>query len=200
MRNFFLDKEFNTTILESENFRVIPTLGAMVEGWMLLIPKDHYINLASLPESHKVEFENLVDNTRKLISNQYNSSVICFEHGAKDIYSEVGCTVDYAHLHILPFQFDLIKGLNELFQIKYDWQSLVSILDIAKNPKFNLKDYLLYLNDSGELKVAFGDTIPSQLFRKVIAKYLNQSEKFDWRIYPFNENIKNTIIRIKKAI
>ena len=39
----FNDKEFyNQRLYETDNFAVIPALGAIVKGWLLIIPKECY--------------------------------------------------------------------------------------------------------------------------------------------------------------
>src|SRR5689334_5777564 len=35
-------------LLSTDNFYVVPSLGSLVEGWLLVIPKDHVISAAAL--------------------------------------------------------------------------------------------------------------------------------------------------------
>ena len=39
---------WNEPILESQNFVVVPSLGSLVEGWTLLLPKSHYLSMGAL--------------------------------------------------------------------------------------------------------------------------------------------------------
>ena len=52
---------------------------------------------------------------------------VMFEHGPQRLCSTVGCGVDYAHLHIVPTNFDLKTGIHRFFNLNYKWQNLVSI-------------------------------------------------------------------------
>jgi hypothetical protein len=36
---------WNEFLIETENFAVVPSLGALVEGWLLMVPKEHYISM-----------------------------------------------------------------------------------------------------------------------------------------------------------
>ena len=39
---------YNVRLYETENFAVIPSLGSIVEGWLLIIPKKHYLSYGYL--------------------------------------------------------------------------------------------------------------------------------------------------------
>ena len=44
-------EDWDEPLFESPNFVVLPSLGALVEGWLLLVPKKHFICMGELPDS-----------------------------------------------------------------------------------------------------------------------------------------------------
>lgn len=43
-------QSWDNPVFESRNFVVVPSLGSLVEGWMLLLPKKHLLSMGALPE------------------------------------------------------------------------------------------------------------------------------------------------------
>ena len=39
-------------ILETDNFSCVPSIGSFVEGYILVIPKKHYLSALTMPETH----------------------------------------------------------------------------------------------------------------------------------------------------
>src|SRR5579862_8951840 len=86
-------------LFESPNFVAVPSLGALVEGWLLLIPKCHVLSLGSLPDSTHEELNEFKEFLYAALIQCYGSAS-AFEHGPIIEKSAVGCGVDHAHLHI----------------------------------------------------------------------------------------------------
>lgn len=199
MRDFFKEEFFNTKLFESEHFIVVPSLGAMVEGWLLVVPKKIHLNLGSLSINEFDDLEKIIAQVERSILSKFGSKSVLFEHGPKYEKSIVGCGVDYAHLHIVPLEFDLLNELEQFSDNDYDWQRLNSVKELSQHVGNGENNYLYHRNQSGEHFLAINDSIPSQLFRKVIAHYLKHPEAFDWKENLCIENIQNTINKFKTA-
>src|ERR1700712_4321803 len=48
---------WDTPILQSEHFVALPSLGALVPGWVLILPRSHFLNLARLPAELQADFD-----------------------------------------------------------------------------------------------------------------------------------------------
>src|SRR5258708_29134184 len=96
---------WNEPLFESENFVVVPSLGALVEGWFLLLPKDHYLCMGALPQSLLDEMMQLRQTVLSFAEGTYED-ICAFEHGPHQENRSIGCGVDHAHLHLVPFSFD----------------------------------------------------------------------------------------------
>lgn len=77
--NFDSSKIFNTILEETDNFLVIPALGSLVDGYVLIITKEHLYNMNQLDNELKVEYFNLVNKYRKLFMKIYGKYPIVFE-------------------------------------------------------------------------------------------------------------------------
>ncbi len=72
--------EFNKPLLESRNFVAVPTLGHFVPGWLLIIPRKHYICVGSLSVQLRDELKELKIEAERLLSSIYGP-IVKFEHG-----------------------------------------------------------------------------------------------------------------------
>ena len=112
-KNFFTDEFYNAVLFETDNFFAIPSLGSIVEGWVLIVPKRHYISMGAIrnDDLHN-ELDSFSSSIKDIVRQAYGN-VILFEHGAARQNTAVGCGVDYAHLHIVPIDLD-VMNLPEL--------------------------------------------------------------------------------------
>lgn len=52
---------WNDPLFETQNFIALPSVGALLEGWLLLVPKRHFILLGALPDLMLVEMQEFKD-------------------------------------------------------------------------------------------------------------------------------------------
>ena len=69
----------NRILFESKNFVVFPTIGQIVEGYLLIAPKKHFISIAAIPKSMFSELEKLQKKVRAVLEENY-STPLFFEH------------------------------------------------------------------------------------------------------------------------
>jgi len=191
-KKFFTSDFYNHVLFETDNFTVKPSLGSIVEGWLLIVPKEHYISLGSIVNPKLFdELNQLIEEIGFIVQKEYGKYVV-FENGSFCTNKLVGCGVDYAHLHFVPTDLDLIKEIEQRFNIKYKWER-VSGIDSSVSFIKNEKPYLYFRNQQNESYITSDNNIPSQLFRKAIAESMSVGEQYDWKIYKFEDNIQRTI-------
>ena len=142
------------------------------------------------------ELQALSQSVGELMIKEFGC-VTMFEHGAVQPKSTVGCGVDFAHLHLVPINFDLLQGVEKFLDIKYDWEKVASLKDAIKTSEKGI-EYLFLTDHLGNSFITRNEKIQSQLFRKVIASYLGTPEKYDWKKFHEIENISKTVSRFKK--
>ncbi|KAA6344188.1 hypothetical protein EZS27_008159 [termite gut metagenome] len=192
IKKFHSIEFYNKRLYETENFVVIPSLGSIVEGWLLIVPKKYfisygYIQLVPLYD----ELELLIDYIGSFVKKIYGDFVV-FENGAYCQNKLVGCGVDYAHIHIVPTTYNLINIIENEFEIYYDWKQIDTIKKSA-NYICNDQPYLYYRSQQNESFITTNENIPSQLFRKALALAMGVRDEYDWKNNPFTENIYKTI-------
>lgn len=194
-KKIFKDEEIeNRIILETDNFVVLPTIGAFVKGYLLIVTKKHYTSMAQISKEELNELNCVIKTCKNLISDKLDKKSILFEHGSIPACRASGACVDHAHLHIVPSNINIDNNLK-----KYD----VNICKIENlkylTEKFANYPYLYYQNIYNEEYLVKSDCVPSQFFRQVLCSAFDMLEHWDWRKNYEVDNIKETLKIFKKS-
>lgn len=187
-------KEIDKPLFEDNNFFSISSIGSIIEGWTLVIPKEHTLSMKNFYGTE--EFNNYMNKFNKVIHDKYEK-VIAFEHGTNLEGSPTGCGTDHAHLHIVAFSDSLIGKLysSNLKWVECKFSEIKNLV--------NEKEYLFYSEiDSGEWKdnkgyLAILDYPVSQFFRKLIAEHYGKLDRANYKEFLFLENSIKTINKLK---
>lgn len=185
-----LDKSiyYNKILEETKNFFVIPALGSLVEGYVLIVTKEHINSMMELDDIILEEYNKLIEKYRNIYNILYGKYPIIFEHGTPNINGLCTSCVTHAHSHIVNHNYknesEILKTLN--------FKKINSINDIK------YQNYIFYQNPLGENFVTYEYNPVRQIMRLLIAKDLKLEEKYNWRQYPFHENIDKTINKIQQ--
>nr|WP_321357812.1 hypothetical protein [uncultured Draconibacterium sp.] len=182
----------NKPLFESEHFKVIPSIGSIVEGWLLMIPKTHFISFAYMSQELLIEAQEVSVQIINIIKKEYNSDVVVFENGAGELNTKIGCGVDYAHIHFVPIKINAKHIIDSFYKRELLWKKIFSLKELST---YKTNYYLI--NDSSNYFVGIPPFAESQLIRKGIAESVGMPHKFDWKKYPFEENVVKTINRFK---
>lgn len=186
--NFDKEKEENTILYESEYFYVIPSLGSIVEGYVLIVCKRHINSMVWLDEYEINEYKCLIDKYRVLFYEVYGKFPIVFEHGTVNDLDKNASSIIHAHTHIVNYNF---KNEEEIIT-RLNFKKINDIKVINED-----KNYIMYINSNNDIfYTTLFDSI-SQLMRLEIAKDIGLSEEYDWHKYFFNHNIILTINKLK---
>jgi diadenosine tetraphosphate (Ap4A) HIT family hydrolase len=157
-------------VFSSSHFSALPSLGALAPGHLLLVPKAHVIRLASVPDELLVEYARFQEETARRLEAVFEAPVHRFEHGSDAAATRIPCTIQHAHLHLLPAAADIRIHLDER------WRS-VEPADLPEAA--GADEYLFYQPPEGHARLARG-SFPSQYLRRSFAKALGVSE-WNWR-------------------
>ena len=180
----------NTIIDETANFLVLPAVGSLVEGYLLIISKRHLNSMAELSKEEKEEYQFLINKYRTLFKKYYFKYPIIFLYFSPVIDSDIKAnSVIHAHTHIVNYNFineiDIIKQLN--------FKQINNLSYLTKD-----KNYIMYINHNNTYYLSNNFEPISQIMRILIAKELGYEDKFDWKKDMFIENIIATIKKFKK--
>ena len=185
--NLDFTKLENTIIEETKNFYILPTLGSICEGYLLIIPKKHINSMSET--KYRGELIDLMEKYRKIFFNLYGKYPIIFEHGTASIDSASSASITHAHIHIVNHNYcNEYKILNELKFVKVNKKDYFSI----KN-----KSYIFYISSNNDYYISYNFPSLSQLMRIYIARDLNLNIEYNWRKFEFKENIEKTIKKLK---
>lgn len=166
---------------------IVPTLGSILPGWLLAIPRKPVLSLRELNPAERCHlFQYSAATATRLVS--FAPNVFFFEHGASNENSLLGCGVDQAHLHLVPTRWDLIQHV--LRDNSVDW-SMVDNLDPWASVPRGAEYYII--SDLNRAYVGLPRSSQSQFFRKKIAELNGASNEWDYRKWPHHESIRRTI-------
>jgi diadenosine tetraphosphate (Ap4A) HIT family hydrolase len=91
-------------------------VGAVIDGYLLIVHKNHYHSMAEMPSKDIQSLRKLIDIIKSELSKSYGPSIV-FEHGST--CDNISCLVDHAHLHIVPVPngFDMKKDIEQDFEL-----------------------------------------------------------------------------------
>lgn len=184
----------NTILYENDHFICVPALGCFVVGYVLLISKRHVISIKDFSHEEKMSLKGIIESVSS--TKLFKTGYLLFEHGNSRNTSKASC-ISHFHFHLMPWQSSKIDNFFEdedypiIMCDKYDdWL----IYDESESDK----EYLM-LSNGVNTYFYCANSFQSQYIRKVISKMVHLDGKWNWAIYPFNENIIETIRSFNKS-
>lgn len=190
-------RPWDEVLFESENFVAVPTLGSLVEGWVLLVPRIHHLCIGAFSPQLMEEFQAFRATVQSALTSIYGN-IVAFEHGPARTGHPAGCGVDHAHLHLVPWDGSFETTVCEHAPSIIAWAHSHGYGKLIERHRAG-QTYLYYEEATGEAWSGTSDAIPSQFFRKVIARATGQEACYDWKLHNGLAAIESTIKRLKSA-
>lgn len=120
---FCYPPEKERILYTTEHFYVMVSLGPIVEGYLLIISKEHIGACLHLPEDYWDEFKALKDKVKDILTRVYGGCIF-YEHGKTgscilEGLDHIHCY--HAHLHCIPARVSLNQCIeNELVDRQFD--------------------------------------------------------------------------------
>jgi len=188
-----------TVIYENQRFYVKPGLGAFIKGYCLIIPKRHISNYSCLTNKELADFNDALDYIKHIYSVLFPKTLtFIFEHGDFEGTDNVLSCHCHAHMHVLPL-------LKPNLIMKYLTKINVEASDfmLYNLPLLNkVRQSYIYAEIAGSknCSVFFPlQKLGSQYIRRVVCKEVLDSDKYDWRKYPFRDNIHSFLKSLRKS-
>ena len=81
--NQFVEKPVDCIIYESPSFYVVPELGALKQGFLMIVPKEHILSVAQFPEELMPEYLEVCKDVEEILLKAFNGKSVAFmEHGS----------------------------------------------------------------------------------------------------------------------
>lgn len=180
-------------LLETENFVVTPTMGALLSRWLLVSPKRHVTSISQILPDERTELYDLVAYLLERLTPTWGSMTI-LEHGAIRENSLIGCGINHAHLHMIALP---ALCLNEIIKNKLFVCTSKSLH--LPTQKMAPSSYWYAFNSTCGSYMALPETEESQFFRKLIATHLGIGNQYDYKKHGFAKNAALTSSEFKAA-
>src|SRR5712692_8659060 len=180
----------NRVLLASDSFCVFPSLGQLVEGYLLIAPLQHYTALDEMPRRLLDELADICQHIRAILFQNYGPC-LSFEHGARGP-ANGGCGIYHAHLHVVPV--DRIPDPVAQLKKRFPHKNLRALNNINEGPNRD-SPYLFYEDfNSNRYRFSVGN-LQSQYMRRVLAEAIGTSD-WDWRAAGREHRLLATLNRL----
>jgi diadenosine tetraphosphate (Ap4A) HIT family hydrolase len=179
----------NELLYSGKYHYVISGLGAWVPGYVLLVTNQHFDNFSLAPDETQGEFMSLFADIERLFLAEFGEVTI-FEHGAIGDEKRAGGCINHAHVHFVARNVDLCRELKQQFRP-------IAIRNGGSSSRHlpRLATPYLYVKQQDEPPQAFRveRPLPTQFLRQKVASQISMEDYWDYKLYPFDENIEKTI-------
>lgn len=183
-------KGIDEPFASNEEFIAIASIGALVKGWTLIIPKTHQFSLRN--NYNRPLFNDILHTVIPLLVKRYGT-LISFEHGANREGSITSCGTDHAHLHIVPFGESLLPDLKN-YSLQWLRCRANEIASICEGSEYlfycDLDEKKIWKNTVGYLHIL--NKPISQFFRVIIARRKGVVDMADYKQFPQLDSARET--------
>jgi diadenosine tetraphosphate (Ap4A) HIT family hydrolase len=181
-------------MLESRSFAVLPSLGPLAPGHVLLCPRHHVGSFAQVDAALHAEYCEIKATLVARLRAMYEGEITIFEHGMAADRGRMVCTVDHAHLHVVPLPRWLDAAAAISWTTTFDG-SLPALRRLAGG-----QEYVSCETPDGVHRLMTARSgIDSQLMRRIIATSLGHGDRWNWRETPGAQDADATWRRFVQA-
>jgi diadenosine tetraphosphate (Ap4A) HIT family hydrolase len=185
-------EDFDRILYQDHDFVIIPGLGQINEGYLLIVPRKHIWCIRDLPKQLHTPFLALKERVKSILENEYSSPIVFFEHGVNSSRLEAGACIEHAHFHALPCNADVQSRLMEF----YPFDSTEGISNLWRRTP-TTSNYLYFESEDGALYTEAKDPIPCQFFRRLLAEKLGKPDTWNWCFYMGTSRVRDVVTRLK---
>lgn len=190
--NRVVDKEVDCIIYSSPHFYVTSELGALKQGYLMIVPKQHVLSVAQFYPALMIEYNQVCKDLEYVLKGAYPeaSGVTFMEHGSgpSGITSHKKSIV-HAHTHVVTD-----------FQLSDHHKRMVKLEPIDDITLANKTHYFSYQEGSdGQLMICMDNNVyvQRQFPRQVMAEDLKLAPgQYNWRKVGFEENVHATLFHV----
>ncbi len=173
-------------VYESQNFVVVPGLGPLAPGYLMIMTKDHYLSLAQIPKNLMEEYLEVEKDIESILKDMYNEDVGFYEHGTGPNGAVGLKSIVHMHVHVM-------LG-NEL---KSEYREMLDMKKIADVTLAKEESYFSYKwTSNGEMWIVWDPEvyIQRQFHRQVFAEERGLAkDQFNWRKTAFSDLTKTNV-------
>jgi diadenosine tetraphosphate (Ap4A) HIT family hydrolase len=184
---------------ETENWVCVPTVGAFVLGYVLIISKIHYNCFSVIPPDMYDCLEQFVHKQKNIIKQIFSFDCVVFEHGTISDKYQGANSIDHAHIHVVPCKGSIWSKIQQKYKLHtvLYFETYSEMLIYANRQSLN--SYLTFCDTDGRCYlIDDASNFPSQFFRMVLAAESGVEQKWNWKEHMFLQNGIKTYYLFKK--
>lgn len=174
-------------VAANEHAAAVPTIGAFVPGYLLVVPTTHVLSLGQLSDNELEAVEDLAHDLADQLHQVYRRPILTFEYG---LNLPAGRRISHGHLHMLPSTADL----GEWLTTHVPGYEIASYTQVPRGPDTS---YITVRDQTGTLTCypVPNDASPRIRLREIVAQLDPQIEDraWDWQAHPFPELMRATV-------
>lgn len=174
---------------ESENFIVVPCIGALTDWYVLIVSRRHALSVGWLTDIERADLRACIAETQSWLAGVSGQNVLIFEHGSLDFRDKGGACYDHVHIHLVATTNGLSEFLEHIPAPVVLTQCPDWIAAARDTVHAGRTSYLALQADNTHM-IAPATGAPSQFFRRCLATWLGAERgEWDWMVYPQIERV-----------
>ena len=179
---------------ETDEFVVVPGVGAVCDGYVVMSPKAHVLSFGHLHDGLDRQFDGLFHEVTGWLESRYGWPVMAFEHGAESFRNRGGSCTDHAHLHMFPADpvLDVVDVIRSDFGLRRVNRFLPAVREQVQQRH---RPYLWLRGTGDDMWLCDAPKALSQYLRRVIVGQLGRPDEWDWAVFPGTDHMRRTMRR-----
>jgi len=176
-------KSPNRILWEGDKFVLLPSIGSITPGYVLLMPRQHVRSFADLSSVELSTALDIAEQVRSIVSRRFGPTILA-EHGPGQPGTRSAACCDHAHWHLIPCD------PHQVSQVYDQTAGIPTSININELCQWKDQAYIFL----SPLKHVYwvwpcSENTPSQFVRRVCANILKLEDYYDWGVFPFTENM-----------
>ncbi|MCX7049898.1 MAG: hypothetical protein NTX50_31000 [Candidatus Sumerlaeota bacterium] len=179
----------NIALYKSSSFILLPAIGPLVKGHVMLVSRQHFASLRAMPSDCIVEYDkiiNLLSNLREIGSN-----ILEAEHGPNEECTGGAC-VAHTHINLFPGLGEYGNLLTDEYDIIGDCSNLLQIKQVTE-------PYIYARGSDKKIFLYNSENAPPQAIRRAICSKIGNPD-WNWVIAPQKQLISETVTFWKRIL
>jgi SAM-dependent methyltransferase/diadenosine tetraphosphate (Ap4A) HIT family hydrolase len=176
-------------------FDVISGLGALAQGYVLLVPRDHVRSIGELDEFSVRRIYRAAWCMANKVGESFGRSCLVMEHGSSgDPHLPGGACIAHAHIHIFPLECEA----DPQYFIPPNSYQVDDVAQLNGLAQDNSNYYYCALSEK-EGYLSVNNNLGHQYGRRKWADHLGVGGEWDWAAAPYNDRAVQTAERLRDS-
>jgi diadenosine tetraphosphate (Ap4A) HIT family hydrolase len=179
-------------VWRSEDFAVMPSIGQLVAGHLLMVTAEHVNSFAALSPLCRRRASQRSASLLAAVEDGLGPCLM-FEHGTRVGATEGACGIVHAHLHVVPVGADAATASRVSLPGEVEWHELPSGAWVDElRSVAGTGEYLYVRLPNGRSFAAVCRDVPSQFLRRWASTVIGTPD-WDWRCAGTEDSVRWTL-------